>query len=101
MQNSWGRGAVRILVAITVLANGCTMAFGAVAITGRLDRGLKVRPMTMPDAFFEHAKPEDQLEAAHLTASHIVTTAISALGGGAVGGSRIRMAEQIARGRRD
>ncbi len=52
----------------------------ALAAEGRLDRGLKVRTMTMPDRFFDHAKPEDQVEAAGLNASGIVATVLSAFG---------------------
>ncbi len=76
-------------VFITV-EEGAAGGFGArvlsqLAWTGRLDKGLKVRTMTMPDAFIEHAKPENQVEAAHLTAPHIVATALSALGQESVG----------------
>jgi 1-deoxy-D-xylulose-5-phosphate synthase len=42
--------------------------------------GLKVRPMTLPDVFQDHDKPEKQYEAAGLTAPHIVETALAALG---------------------
>jgi len=41
---------------------------------------LKVRPMTLPDVFQDHDKPEKQYEAAGLTAPHIVETALAALG---------------------
>ncbi len=71
-------------VLITV-EEGAAGGFGArvlsqLAWSGRLDKGLKVRTMTMPDVFVEHAKPEDQVEAAHLTAPHIVKVALNALG---------------------
>jgi hypothetical protein len=36
--------------------------------------------MTMPDAFLEHAKPEEQLAAARLTAPDIAATVVGALG---------------------
>jgi 1-deoxy-D-xylulose-5-phosphate synthase len=79
---------------LITIEEGAPGGFGAAVLHhlawgGRLDRGLKVRTMTMPDVYFEHAKPEDQLEAAHLTAGHIVATAIAALGG-----SRIRVASE-------
>ncbi|MBX7199986.1 MAG: 1-deoxy-D-xylulose-5-phosphate synthase [Rhodospirillaceae bacterium] len=78
---------------------GAAGGFGAAVLHhlawgGRLDKGLKVRTMCMPDVYYEHAKPEDQLEAAHLTAGHIVATAIAALGE-QVGGSRIRVASEL------
>jgi 1-deoxy-D-xylulose-5-phosphate synthase len=45
-----------------------------------LDGNLKVRPMTLPDAFIHHDKPYQQYETAGLNASHIVATALEALG---------------------
>ncbi len=45
-----------------------------------LDNGLKFRPLTLPDVFIDHDKPAVQLEAAGLTARHIVATAVEALG---------------------
>jgi 1-deoxy-D-xylulose-5-phosphate synthase len=42
--------------------------------------GLKVRPMTLPDIFQDHDKPENQYEDAGLTAAGIVKTALTALG---------------------
>ena len=50
------------------------------ASTGRFDHGLKIRTLTMPNAFFEHAKPEEQLQAAGLNAFHIAAAAVGALG---------------------
>ncbi|MBT5570116.1 MAG: hypothetical protein HOJ90_02750, partial [Alphaproteobacteria bacterium] len=41
---------------------------------------LKFRPMTLPDIFIDHEKPEIQYEMAGLTASHIVAKALCALG---------------------
>ncbi|MEN8195622.1 MAG: 1-deoxy-D-xylulose-5-phosphate synthase [Pseudomonadota bacterium] len=45
-----------------------------------LTEGLKIRPMTLPDIFQDHDKPEKQYEDAGLTAAGIVETALSALG---------------------
>ncbi len=45
-----------------------------------LTDGLKVRPMTLPDEFQDHDKPEKQYEDAGLTAAGIVETALTALG---------------------
>ena len=52
------------------------------AETGLLDNGLKVRPMVLPDRFIDHESPIVQYEQAGLTARHITTTAMSALGRG-------------------
>ncbi|MBE9556663.1 MAG: 1-deoxy-D-xylulose-5-phosphate synthase, partial [Proteobacteria bacterium] len=45
-----------------------------------LTDGLKIRPLTLPDIFQDHDKPEKQYEDAGLTAAGIVETALSALG---------------------
>ena len=47
---------------------------------GLLDRGLKIRPMYIPDRFIPHALPQEQYEDAGLTAGDIVKTALAALG---------------------
>ncbi|MEE2699197.1 MAG: 1-deoxy-D-xylulose-5-phosphate synthase [Pseudomonadota bacterium] len=47
---------------------------------GFLDKGLKVRSMTMPDRFIEHNKPEIQYEIAGLQAKNIVANVLTALG---------------------
>jgi 1-deoxy-D-xylulose-5-phosphate synthase len=47
---------------------------------GQLDNGLKFRPMTLPDVFMEHDKPEIQYALAGLDAAGIVKTALQALG---------------------
>jgi 1-deoxy-D-xylulose-5-phosphate synthase len=50
------------------------------AMAGAFDRGLKIRPMTLPDRFIDHASPTRQYEWAGLNARHIVATALQALG---------------------
>jgi 1-deoxy-D-xylulose-5-phosphate synthase len=70
---------------LVTVEEGSQGGFGAAVLhhlawAGRLDKGLKVRTLTMPDAFYEHAKPEDQLLAAGLTAPNIAATALQALG---------------------
>ena len=50
------------------------------ALDGALDAGVKIRPMTLPDYFVNHDKPEKQYEAAGLDAASIVATALAALG---------------------
>jgi len=47
---------------------------------GLLDDGLKIRTMTMPDAFIEQDKPDRQIAAAGLDAEAIVARALAALG---------------------
>ncbi len=47
---------------------------------GLLDRGLKVRPMVLPDVFLDHDAPDKQYDLARLSARHIVETALAALG---------------------
>jgi 1-deoxy-D-xylulose-5-phosphate synthase len=50
------------------------------AHAGLLDSGAKVRPMTLPDIFIDHDKPQLQYDKAGLNARHIVATALGALG---------------------
>jgi 1-deoxy-D-xylulose-5-phosphate synthase len=71
-------------VLITV-EEGSAGGFGAhvlhyLAGSGALDSGVKIRPMTLPDAFTDHDIPFAQYEAAGLNASGIVATALAALG---------------------
>lgn len=71
-------------VLITV-EQGAAGGFGAhvlhhLANTGQLDRGLKVRTMTLADRFIDHASPEAMYAEAGLTAGHIAATALAALG---------------------
>jgi 1-deoxy-D-xylulose-5-phosphate synthase len=47
---------------------------------GLMDRGLKIRPMTLPDVFIDQDSPEKMYEAAGLDAKSIVSTALNALG---------------------
>jgi 1-deoxy-D-xylulose-5-phosphate synthase len=49
---------------------------------GLLDNGLKVRPLVLPDAFTDHAKPEKMIADAGLDAAGIVRTVFVALGRG-------------------
>ena len=50
---------------------------------GLLDRGIKVRPMTLPDLFQDHDTPEKMYAQAGLNADGIVHTVLNALGRGA------------------
>ena len=50
------------------------------ALEGAFDKGLKIRPMTLPDRFIDQDTPEKMYAAAHLDARSIVATALNALG---------------------
>ena len=52
----------------------------ALANNGALDKGLKVRVMTLPDVFIEHDKPDIMYARAGLDAAGIVAKAFEALG---------------------
>ena len=78
------RLAARHEVLITV-EEGAAGGFGAHVLTllaaeGALDHGLKVRTMTLPDAYQEQDKPERMYAAAGLDANGIVATALAAFG---------------------
>jgi 1-deoxy-D-xylulose-5-phosphate synthase len=71
-------------VLITV-EEGAVGGFGAfvlhaLAEHGLLDRGLKIRTLTLPDAFQDHDKPEAMYAAAGLDADSILRCALTALG---------------------
>ncbi len=51
-----------------------------IAYAGLLDKGLKLRPMVLPDRFIDQDSPEKMYEAAGLDAAAILATALSALG---------------------
>jgi 1-deoxy-D-xylulose-5-phosphate synthase len=79
-----GRLAREHEVLITI-EEGSAGGFGAhvmhyLAVEGLLDRGLKMRPMTLPDRFIDQDSPERMYEAAGLDAKSIVATALNALG---------------------
>ncbi|MBT5945536.1 MAG: 1-deoxy-D-xylulose-5-phosphate synthase [Rhodospirillaceae bacterium] len=57
-----------------------TQVMTDLATSGLLDGGVKFRPMTLPDIFIDHEKPEVQYEQAGLTAAGIVATVLCALG---------------------
>jgi 1-deoxy-D-xylulose-5-phosphate synthase len=49
-------------------------------LRGLLDRGLKIRPLVLPDRFIDHDTPAKQYDQAGLTAKHIAQAALQALG---------------------
>ncbi len=71
--------------ALVTVEQGADGGFGAhvlhwLARSGRLDRGLRIRTMTLPDRFIEQASPEAMYRDAGLTAADIAATALEALG---------------------
>ena len=63
----------------------------ALAENGALDRGLKVRNLTLPDIFQDHDKPEAMYADAGLDAEGILRASLAALGvEQAVSGKRAR-----------
>ncbi|MCC2111457.1 MAG: 1-deoxy-D-xylulose-5-phosphate synthase, partial [Hyphomicrobiales bacterium] len=50
------------------------------AENGMLDRGLKIRPMVLPDRFLDHDKPETMIAQAGLDTAAIVARVFEALG---------------------
>ena len=70
---------------LITLEEGSIGGFGSfvlhhLANAGAMDRGLKIRVMTLPDRFQDHNSPVKQYDDAHLTARHIVARALEALG---------------------
>jgi 1-deoxy-D-xylulose-5-phosphate synthase len=70
---------------LITIEEGAVGGFGAFVLhflagDGLLDRGLKVRTLTLPDVFQEHDKPELQYALAGLDADGIVATVLAALG---------------------
>ena len=72
---------------VVTVEEGARGGFGAfvlhlLAERGALDRGLKIRTLTLPDVFQDHASPEDMYAEAGLAATNIAQTVIAALGRG-------------------
>ena len=70
---------------LVTIEEGTVGGFGSqvlnhLALSGGLDRGLKVRPLAMPDRYLDHDKPEKQYAAAGLDAASIVVAVFAALG---------------------
>jgi 1-deoxy-D-xylulose-5-phosphate synthase len=70
---------------LITIEEGAAGGFGAhvmqfLAWEGLLERGLKIRPMVLPDIFMDQDTPERMYERAGLDAGAIVTTALNALG---------------------
>jgi 1-deoxy-D-xylulose-5-phosphate synthase len=70
---------------LITLEEGAVGGFGShvlhyLAEAGLLERGLKVRPMVLPDVFIDHDKPEKMYERAGLNSAGIVAKVLAALG---------------------
>jgi 1-deoxy-D-xylulose-5-phosphate synthase len=70
---------------LLTIEEGAVGGFGSqvlqlLATEGLLDRGLKIRPMVLPDIFIDHDKPEKMYERAGLNSAQIMGTALAALG---------------------
>nr|WP_316652866.1 1-deoxy-D-xylulose-5-phosphate synthase [uncultured Gellertiella sp.] len=82
-------GLIRDLVhhheVLLTVEEGASGGFAAqvlhyLAMNGLLDRGLKIRPLVLPDCWMEQAKPETMYEKAGLDRAGIVRAAFQALG---------------------
>ena len=70
---------------LIVVEEGAVGGFGShvlhfMAKAGILDKGLKVRPMVIPDICIDHDAPQKQYDVACLNARHIVSEVLAALG---------------------
>jgi 1-deoxy-D-xylulose-5-phosphate synthase len=70
---------------LVTVEEGSVGGFGAhvlhfAAWDGLLDKGLKIRPLVLPDRFIDHDTPERMYEAAGLDAKAIVAAVLSAFG---------------------
>jgi 1-deoxy-D-xylulose-5-phosphate synthase len=70
---------------LITIEEGSVGGFGShvlhfMAKTGILDKGLKVRPMVIPDICIDHDSPQKQYDVACLNARHIVSEVLAALG---------------------
>ncbi|MEO1493993.1 MAG: 1-deoxy-D-xylulose-5-phosphate synthase [Pseudomonadota bacterium] len=71
--------------ALILIEEGSVGGFGSHVLhvlsdEGALDHGLRVRSMVLPDVFIDQDSPAKMYEAAGLTATHIVSKALLALG---------------------
>ena len=78
----WLARAHEVLITVEEGSIGgfATQVMTDLAHQGLLDGGLKFRPLTLPDIFIDHGKPEVQYEQAGLTATNIVATVLGVLG---------------------
>jgi 1-deoxy-D-xylulose-5-phosphate synthase len=79
--------------AMIIVEEGAVGGFGAfvlhfLASSGALDRGLKIRTLTLPDRFQDQDRPEAMIAEAGLDAEGVLHAALAVLGVGAAGGAR-------------
>jgi 1-deoxy-D-xylulose-5-phosphate synthase len=72
--------AVLITIEEASIGGFATQVMHHLAWKGLLDKGLKFRPMVMPDVFIDHDSQARQLVQAGLSARDIVNTALAAVG---------------------
>ncbi len=70
---------------LLTLEEGAVGGFGShvlnyLALEGLLDKGLKVRPMALPDRFIDHDSPDNMYKQAGLDVEGVVRTVFEALG---------------------
>ena len=75
---------------LITLEEGSSGGFGAhvlqfLAQDGRLDEGVKIRPMMLPDFFIDQDSPQKMYDVAGLNAPQIVDVALRALGSNIAG----------------
>jgi len=71
--------------ALITIEQGCEGGFGAMVLhwlakTGRLDAGVAIRTLTLPDRFIDQASPAEMYADAGLTARDIAKAALDAVG---------------------
>lgn len=71
--------------ALITVEEGAEGGFGSIVLhalarEGAFDRGLAIRNMHLPDSYIDHASPEEMYAAAGLSAKHIATMALKAVG---------------------
>ncbi len=71
---------VRITIEEGAIGGFASPVMQFLALEGVFDKGLKIRPMTLPDRFLDQDTPEKMYAAAHLDARSIVAVALNALG---------------------
>jgi 1-deoxy-D-xylulose-5-phosphate synthase len=71
---------VLITVEEGAIGGFATQVFHALEEAGLLDKGIKIRPMMLPDRLIDHDTPARQYEEAGLTAHHILMQALDAIG---------------------
>jgi 1-deoxy-D-xylulose-5-phosphate synthase len=81
--------------ALITVEEGAMGGFGAFVLQalaehGALDRGLKIRTLTLPDVFQDQDKPDLMYAEAGLDAEGIVRSALAALGADAIGAKGLR-----------